>query len=111
MNLKKGHLAEEKVIKFLLNKGFEILARNYYSRYGEIDIVAKLNNVFHFIEVKSGRFFNPAENFTDKKMSRLLETIYIYLNEQNINSEENNYVIDLATVRDNIVELYENISF
>lgn len=39
-NTKKGNLGEEIAAKYLKNKGFKILARNYRQTYGEIDIVA-----------------------------------------------------------------------
>lgn len=105
---KKGHLAEDIVIKYLIKLDFLILTRNYYTRYGEIDIVAKKNNILHFIEVKSGKYFNPAENLTDKKLEKLTKAILIYLD---LNNNNENYIIDLVTLFNNKIEFFENISF
>ena len=40
MSRKKGDIAEDKACEFLLDKGFEINERNFYSRFGEVDIIA-----------------------------------------------------------------------
>ncbi len=43
---------EEKAASFLRGLGYEIVEKNYYCRYGEIDIVAKDGGYFVFVEVK-----------------------------------------------------------
>ena len=62
-----GNLGESVACKYLKDKGFEILDRNYRKKYGEIDIVARgtgqnrdfdavsreIPDVAHFVEVKS----------------------------------------------------------
>ena len=56
---KKGDHAEQLVCQHLLDNGFVIVARNYRKRYGEIDIIAKKNDLLVFVEVKrlmSGRW-------------------------------------------------------
>lgn len=50
----KGNIAENKAKEYLLNNGFEIITSNYYTPYGEIDIIATKDDIYHFIEVKSG---------------------------------------------------------
>ena len=40
MSREKGNLAEDKACKFLSENHFHIVERNYYSRFGEIDIIA-----------------------------------------------------------------------
>jgi len=56
-NRAKGTFAETQAVNFLQRSGFEIIARNYTPKAnfhgGEIDIIAKRNNMIHFIEVKS----------------------------------------------------------
>lgn len=47
-----GKIYESKAVAFLQNKGYEIIERNYFTRYGEIDIIAKEDGYFVFIEVK-----------------------------------------------------------
>ena len=55
MSRQKGNLAEDTACGFLYDNGFTIIERNFYSRFGEIDIIATKDEVFHFIEVKSGK--------------------------------------------------------
>lgn len=75
----KGSNAESHACEFLLHKGFEIIERNFYTRYGEIDIIARKDNVLHFIEVKSGSSFEPIYNITPAKLTKLTKSIKIYL--------------------------------
>lgn len=48
-----GKLGEDAACKFLLNKGHQILARNYRSGHLEIDIISVSAYGIHFVEVKS----------------------------------------------------------
>ncbi|MBS1620682.1 MAG: YraN family protein [Bacteroidetes bacterium] len=69
-----GKEAELLAEKWLLEKGYEILFRNWRHSHYEIDIVALKNNVLHVIEVKARRsdyFGNPEESVTRKKFKSL----------------------------------------
>lgn len=48
-----GRQGEEIAVRHLLAKGYEILERNFRTRYGEIDIVARVNGIMVFVEVRS----------------------------------------------------------
>ena len=50
---KIGDRGEEIACKYLENKGFSIIERNYWRPWGEIDIVAKKGSILSFVEVKS----------------------------------------------------------
>ncbi len=50
-----GQRAEELVARRLAAAGWEIVARNARSRYGELDIVARDGGTLVFVEVKAGR--------------------------------------------------------
>lgn len=53
MNCRKtGSEKEEQACDYLVAKGYEILARNYWCRYAEIDIVARDAGQLVFVEVK-----------------------------------------------------------
>jgi putative endonuclease len=74
----KGNIAEERASEFLLDMGFLIIERNFYSRFGEIDIIAIKDEVLHLIEVKSGDDYESAvQNITQKKFSKLIKTGYV----------------------------------
>jgi putative endonuclease len=52
-NLDKGRIGEELAASHLRELGYQILFRNFHSRYGELDIVAKKGNTLTFVEVKT----------------------------------------------------------
>ncbi len=109
MNLRKGLLAEDRAVEYLQKLDFQIIERNFYSRYGEIDIVAIKENLLHFIEVKSGEFINPAINMTEKKLERVIKTVDIYLAKKRDFSDVN-LSIDLILITPKNIELIENIT-
>ena len=54
MNKRKFGIIGEKIAQgFLLNKGYDILETNFYTKRGEIDIIAKIDKCIVFIEVKT----------------------------------------------------------
>lgn len=78
----RGRLAEDHVARYLERHGGKILARNYRSRFGEIDIIAEGRGWLLFVEVKarSGRA-SPLEAVTFRKQQRLIRTAGQYLAE------------------------------
>ena len=48
-----GVIAEAAAVQYLQAKNYEILCRNYFCRYGELDIVARERGELVFIEVRS----------------------------------------------------------
>lgn len=69
-----GGWGEDKAVSFLRKKGFRILARNFRSRFGELDIVAKKGRMLVFFEVKtrsnSGKI-RPFEAVDQKKQEKI----------------------------------------
>ena len=107
MSRVKGEVAESSAVEFLQNRGFEIVERNYFTRYGEIDIIAKKDLIYHFIEVKSGKNFNPLQNVTPKKLNRIINSIYIYLADSALDVE---FCVDVVVIKNGEIEFFENIS-
>ena len=106
MSRAKGNIGEEKAISFLEERGFCIIDRNYYSRFGEIDIIATKEDVLHFIEVKSGEY-DPIYQITPSKISKILKTADIYMQKKRLDQD---YCLDAIIVTEEI-ELIENITF
>lgn len=104
----KGNLAEEKGCEYLREKGFGIIDRNVYNRFGEIDIIAIRDNVIHFIEVKSAQSYEQAVyNLSSSKLQKLGRTIQFYLQKKKLNSD---YCIDALIVSNEGIEWIENIT-
>lgn len=52
MRKAKGDAAEEVAVDFLEKAGYEILARNFHCRWGELDVVARRREVIAVVEVR-----------------------------------------------------------
>lgn len=77
-----GNLGEEKIAKFLTSKGHEIVARNFKTRYFEIDIISKLDNSLFFTEVKYRKttdFGKPIEFVDQRKQEQVRFAAESYL--------------------------------
>ncbi len=110
MSREKGNIAEERAIEFLEKKGFFIVDRNFYSKFGEIDIIAKKDGILHFIEVKSSfktNSLHPIYNITPKKLSKIIKTIDYFLIKNRIDMP---YSIDAIIVLEENIEFYQNIT-
>lgn len=62
--------------------GYDILAVNFYSQRGEIDIIAEDKGTLSFVEVKTRtgkKFGDPEESITLKKRERIVRTALYYL--------------------------------
>jgi putative endonuclease len=95
-----GKEGEDIAAKYLAEKGFEILDRNfYYSNYGEIDIVANHDSQLVFVEVKSRlnlEFGEPEYAITPKKIKQIKKMAELYLFDKEI--EEVNCRFDVVAV-------------
>ena len=70
-----GNLGEDMAAKYLLEKGYTILHRNWRHKNWETDIIASKNATLHFIEVKTRRtttFGHPEDDVSKKKMKNLM---------------------------------------
>lgn len=82
-----GEKGESIAIEYLENNGYKIINRNYYSRFGEIDIIAKKENYIIFAEVKTRKIntnFNAFEAVDAIKQKRIIKTAMIYLKEKSL---------------------------
>lgn len=71
-----GQKGEELATEFLINNGYEILAKNWRYSRAEIDIIAKKLDVLIFVEVKarSYDFYGQPEDFVTSKKQQLMST-------------------------------------
>lgn len=97
-NRQFGDMGEEIAAKYLQDNGYEILDRNvHYSRFCELDIVAKQKNTLVFVEVKTRKtdaFGTPFEAITKTKHENIKKGVLNYLSEHNYKS----YRIDVIGI-------------
>lgn len=78
----RGRAGEARAASWLEAAGWSILARNYRTRCGEIDIIALKAAAIAFVEVKSWgacSFSDLGESIGPRKMARIRETSKIFL--------------------------------
>ena len=81
MNGKKAEILSGLYLKL---KGYKILDRNYHSRFGEIDIVAKKSDVIVFVEVKArgkNALYQPSYAVDLYKQKKIIKTAYFYISQ------------------------------
>ena len=86
-NRQRGDVGEELAAKFLMNKGYKILERNYRFEHGEIDLIAEDGEELVFVEVKSRKsksFGEPEDSITEQKEGHVRDTAEGYLYEKGI---------------------------
>ena len=78
-----GRYGEDIAVKYLREKGFRIIERNFRYSHKEIDIIAEDNGIIVFVEVKTRsnlNFGHPFEAINYQKLQKIRTAIYGYLN-------------------------------
>jgi putative endonuclease len=78
----KGREGERLAARALEKAGFKIIARNFRSSWGEVDLIALDVAVIAFIEVKSWAFYGIGDlqyGINQKKRRRIIETAKYFL--------------------------------
>lgn len=109
MSREKGEIAEKRAISFLQDLNFEIIEKNFYAKkLGEIDIIAKKNDTYHFCEVKSALDYETAiNNLTASKLSKIKRSVDYYLQTKKLDVA---FCIDAIIVNDEEINFLENIT-
>lgn len=82
-----GTSGEETAAVWLAARGYEILARNVRTRFGELDLVARQGDLVVFVEVKtrsSAAFGHPVEAVAGRKQARLAGLAAAFLRAQGL---------------------------
>ena len=110
-----GRYGEDAALRFLSDKGYEILETNYRTPLGEIDIVARKAGSIVFVEVKTrltSSLGPPYLNITWKKKRHIIKNALCYLKRYGL--VDSFWRIDVVSVKlnDNYevenIELFEN---
>ena len=80
-----GDIGEKASRKYLKKNGYKIVAKNYNTKYGEIDIVAKDKNYIVFVEVKTRKensLYAPVLAVTKQKQNKLMKVLRFIIAKQ-----------------------------
>lgn len=123
MNTKElGNLGEKIAQDYLKNKGYKILDKNYCFRIpgspqeGEIDIIAKKDDVISFIEVKTlqnkglSKIFSPEDKVNFLKRKRLRKTAEYWLTKNKI-PLDSKWQINIIAITINLAEKEAEIRY
>lgn len=94
-----GRWGEEVAARYLADKGYTILTRNYRTPAGELDIVALDGDALVFVEVKARRtssFGPPQEAVTRAKAAHIITAAQHYL--QDTAQLDGDWRIDVVAV-------------
>ena len=80
-----GKKGEDVAVKYLTRNKHEIIARNYHSQFGEIDIIASKNNELIFFEIKTRKsnFESAFSSVSLSKQKKLSKTALCFLSKNN----------------------------
>ncbi|WP_298644848.1 YraN family protein [uncultured Cardiobacterium sp.] len=81
-HLRRGRAGEKRAAAYLKAQGLVIVANNFRSRYGEIDLIARDGAVLVFVEVRSraaGAQVSAAASIGAAKREKIRKTAQVYL--------------------------------
>ena len=105
----KGKAAEEKAASYLKSLGYKILEKNFHSRFGEIDIIARDGNTLVFVEVRSksySSFGTPEETISKSKAKKIIKTAQLYIQIKNPSFEDVRF--DIISILHNNISHIKN---
>ncbi|WP_202711318.1 YraN family protein [Sporosalibacterium faouarense] len=88
-NKLKGDYGEKLAMEYLNDNDYIIIERNFRNRIGEIDIIAKKDNIIVFIEVKSrknSKYGYGYEAVNKRKQDKIIKLANSYINFKNLRS-------------------------
>jgi|LSQX01.3.fsa_nt_gb putative endonuclease len=100
---KIGSYGEVLAARHLRDKGYEILSANFRTNAGEIDIIAEIDGIICFVEVKSrqaGQMFSPGEAVDIDKENRIKITASHFLAKEKINNDIRFDIIEVVFEND-----------
>lgn len=96
--------------QYLIKQGYHILQKNFYSRFGEIDIIAKKDKYLVFIEVKyrkDEKMGFPEEAIDMRKQNNIIQMARFYMFQKKI-SENTPCRFDVVCILGEKIQLLEN---
>ncbi len=78
----KGQAYEDKAVDHIKGMGMTLVDRNFYTKFGELDIIALDKETLVFVEVKyrsNGNYGHPGEAVTSLKQKRIINSSKWYM--------------------------------
>lgn len=111
-NINKGKIGEEISKKYLINNNYGILDTNYKNKIGEIDIIARHNDILVFVEVKTRTSFKYGYAFEAvdiRKQNKIINTSLAYIKYKNLRDVQLRYdIIEVYLTEDIKINHIEN---
>ena len=81
-----GRFGEKIAMDYLKSNGHSILKKNFYTRFGEVDIFSNIHNRLHAIEVKTYRhaYLPIGYKINWKKKRRMIQCTQIFMDRFNL---------------------------
>lgn len=97
-----GAIGEKLAVSYLIKNNYKIIDRNFKCKLGEIDIIATIDDVVVFVEVKTRKsliYGYPYEAVTLSKQQKIIKTAHSYIKLKKIMDKQ---------YRFDIIEVYLN---
>ncbi len=94
-------MGEDLAVEFLKKYGYQIVCRNFYCRFGEVDIIATdTGDQLIFLEVKTrrGNAFGPPETSVDWRKQRKIRHAAMYFLSSKGAQYGDNYRFDIIAL-------------
>jgi len=98
----RGNASEKFAASYLKKYGYTVVAQNFHSKFGEIDIIAYDGDVLAFVEVKfraNTDFGQPSSYVDQRKQNKILKTALHYMYREKISD---------INIRFDVVELIKD---
>jgi len=108
-----GSKGEDLAAEFLKDKSYRIIARNYKTPIGELDIIAKDGETLVFVEVKTRKSNSHGygyEAVDRRKLAKLLRTAQAFLVQHNYTNSSYQFDIISILLSSETIDYYENIT-
>lgn len=82
-----GKKYEDLAKEYLISQGYEIIDANFYTHFGEIDIIAREGDYLVFLEVKyrkTTKYGSPLEAITPRKIKNIRNSAMYYIHSKRV---------------------------
>ena len=107
---KTGKKYEDMAAEYLKANGYRIIEQNFYTHYGEVDIIGENEGFLAFIEVKyrkSTKYGTPFEAINARKMKNIRNSAVYYMYSKGV-SQMKPVRFDVVAILDDRIELIKN---